>query len=198
MARRNDHTREELKRMATTAGHKIIAKEGFSKFSARKVSKEIGYTIGTLYNIFESHNELILYINATTLDTMRTFIIKRFDKSLCSANALKNLCASYVQFSQENYNTWSALFQFNLPQGAKLPEWYASKIAALFALVEVPLFPLSNNDHARTKRAAKVLWASIHGICQLGLTGKLHIVEHESIKTLTDFLIDNFIQGIKK
>ena len=51
MARRNDHTRDELKEMAISAGQSIIIHEGFNKFSARKVARNIGYTVGTIYNI---------------------------------------------------------------------------------------------------------------------------------------------------
>ena len=53
MARRNDNSRDELKEMSIAAGQEIILAEGFASFSARKVAKNIGYTIGTIYNIFE-------------------------------------------------------------------------------------------------------------------------------------------------
>jgi hypothetical protein len=44
MARRSDHSKDELKEMAITAGYNIIRSQSFSKFSARKVASEIGYT----------------------------------------------------------------------------------------------------------------------------------------------------------
>ncbi len=192
MARRSDHSRGELKDMAINAGQRIIADEGFGKFSARKVAKEIGYTVGTIYNIFESHDDLLLHINAATLTDMHEFIIKRINKNHMGAKAIKELAEFYIEFAQDNYNRWSALFEFNLPQDTPVPDWYAEKIEALFGIVENPLKHLSN-----AHRHAKVLWASIHGICQLGLTGKLDVVGAESVLVLTDSMIDNYMQGLE-
>ena len=78
MARRSDHTREELKELAIAAGQKVISDEGFCKFSARKVAKEMGYTVGTLYNIFGDYNDIVLHINFATLDDMRELHIGAF------------------------------------------------------------------------------------------------------------------------
>jgi AcrR family transcriptional regulator len=192
MARRSDHTREELKELAIRAGQKIIADEGLGKFSARKVAKEIGYTVGTLYNIFESHDDLILYINAATLESLHDFITGRINKEHTGAEAIKELAELYIEFAENNYNRWSALFEFNLPQNTPVPDWYAGKIEALFGVVERPLKQL-NNAH----RHAKTLWASIHGICQLRLTGKLDVVGAESVRVLTDSMIDHYMQGMK-
>ena len=127
MARRNDHTREELMEMAISAGQKIISEDGFDQFSARKVAKEIGYTVGTIYNIFDSHNDLILHINSATLDDMYAFITHKMNKKHSGNNAIKNLFSYYIMFAQENYNRWSALFEFNIPQGDSLPDWQTNK-----------------------------------------------------------------------
>jgi len=52
-----------------------------------------------------------------------------------------------------------------------------------------------NNKEAEI--AAKTIWAGIHGICQLSLTGKLDTVGAKSMKQLTDSLIDNYLKGLK-
>lgn len=197
MARRNDHTREELMEMAISAGQKIISEDGFDQFSARKVAKEIGYTVGTIYNIFDSHNDLILHINSATLDDMYAFITHKMNKKHSGNNAIKNLFSYYIMFAQENYNRWSALFEFNIPQGDSLPDWQTNKILALFALVETLLLPIVNNDKEKAERYSRALWAGAHGICQLGITGKLGQVSTDSIHVLANSLIDNFINGIK-
>ena len=127
MARRSDHIREELKDMSIAAGQEIIANEGFSKFSARKVAKKIGYTVGTVYNIFGSHDELILNINAVTLDDMREFIAERLNSDLEGSSQIKHLAGCYLEFAKTHHARWSALFERNLPVGTPLPDWYAKK-----------------------------------------------------------------------
>lgn len=194
MARRSDHTRDELRSMAIAAGQNIIAQEGFSKFSARKVAKEIGYTVGTIYNIFDSHDMLILHINAATLDEMEQFIVKRLDHEMQADVFMKHLAACYLDFARTHYASWSALFEHNLPPDVALPGWYAEKITQLFSLIEQPLLPLLGNPE-EARRAAKTLWAAIHGICMLGLSGKLDLVGADPIQALMDELIDHYLAG---
>lgn len=197
MARRSDHTRDEIKVMSIQAGRDIIRADGFSSFSARKIAKKIGYSVGTLYNVFKSHEDLVFHISAATLDEMYEFITKRAKKTHHGVESLIELAECYIEFANNNYNNWSALFEFNLPQNIALPEWYTDKIKKLFILADTPLKSLIGNNTKLVKRAGKVLWAAIHGICQLGITGKLDIVGADSIKVLTNSLIKNYIQGIK-
>lgn len=183
--------------MAIESGQEIIAAEGFCHFSARKVAKEIGYTIGTIYNIFESHEDFLLHINAATLEHIHSFILQNENKKRKGVEAIKDLATLYIRFAQEHYNGWSALFEFNLPQHTPLPKWYTEKVRALFSLVEAPLLPLLQENAKEAERVAKILWASIHGICQLSLTGKLDNVGAEPAEILTNTLIDNFMRGLK-
>lgn len=202
MARRSDHTRIELEEMAIAAGQKIIIAEGFNKFSARKVAKEMGYTVGTLYNVFKDYDDIILHINAATLDDMRDYIldgIKRLESMKDhdqSTQIMKKLAELYISFANENYNRWNALFEFNLPQNVPLPVWYSEKIKELSLIIETPLLPLLKGDALEAERTAKMLWAGIHGICQLGLTGKLDMSGVEFVKNLADTLIEHFMRGL--
>ena len=66
MGRRSDHSREEIRQMALQAAESIVTEGGYKALSARKVASEIGYTVGTLYLVFENLDELVLYVNGRT------------------------------------------------------------------------------------------------------------------------------------
>ena len=70
MARRSDHSREEIKEMALNAAMEVLEQEGPKGLSARKVASAIGYTVGTLYLVFKNQQEMVLQLNARTLDDM--------------------------------------------------------------------------------------------------------------------------------
>ena len=197
MARRNDHTKEEIREMVIQAGSELIRASGFSSFSTRQIAKEIGYTVGTLYNVFESYDDIILHINATTLDDMRKFIEERLSPKLKNANAIKHLAKIYIDFAHKNYNSWSALFEYNILSELKLPEWYSQKIENLFSITEGLLSEFIVKKSEALKHA-KVIWASIHGICVLSLTRKLNVTRAESVEVLTDSLIENYLRGLEK
>jgi AcrR family transcriptional regulator len=194
MARRSDHTREELKELAVSAGQKIIREEGFANFSARKVARNIGYTIGTIYNIFENHDDFILNINIVTLHDLGNFI--ESNTSETGEKGIKQMADAYVEFAQKDYNRWSALFEHMMPKGDELPKWYDDEIRKIFLAVEQQFLDIIT-DKEEAKMAARTIWAGIHGICQLGLTGKLDIVDAKPINELTDSLIHNYLQSIK-
>lgn len=63
MGRRSDHTRQELEHLFVVEGHKHMAEVGFARFSAREVAKRIGYSVGTLYNVFGTLDRLLITIN---------------------------------------------------------------------------------------------------------------------------------------
>lgn len=194
MARRSDHTREELTQLAIQIGHEMMALKGYREFSIRQVAKNMGYTVGTLYNLFGSYNQFVLRINAVTLDKMFEAVSK--DKEEQKNMSIKRLAKGYIEFAHKNFHAWTALFEFNLSQGEALPDYYQAKIHKLFTLVEESLSE-HTMDEAHAKSMAKVVWASIHGICQLGLTGKLETVGAESIGQMTDMLINQVLVGLK-
>ena len=68
MGRRSDHSSPELREMIVAEGHRQMLEVGFARFSAREVAKRIGYSIGTIYNVFGTYEGLILAINGRTLE----------------------------------------------------------------------------------------------------------------------------------
>ena len=74
MGRRSDHTRSELKQLFVEEGRRQLGEVGLARFSARDVAKRVGYSIGTIYNVFGSYDGLILAINARTLDLWFVFL----------------------------------------------------------------------------------------------------------------------------
>lgn len=197
MARRNDHTREEIREMVISTGSRLISELGFSSFSTRQIAKEIGYTVGTLYNIFESYDDIILHINAATLDEMKRLITQNMNPKLKGANAIKQLARLYAEFAHTNYKNWNALFEYTSPSESALPAWYDEKIEGLFIIVENILSGFISKKSDAGKHA-KVIWAGIHGICILSLTKKLDVAGTKSIETLTDMLIENYLLGLSK
>ena len=197
MARRNDHSKDEIREMAIKAGSDLIDKSGFSSFSTRQIAKEIGYTVGTLYNVFDSYDDIVFHINTATLDDMKNFVKKNLKPNLKRSAAIKQLAHLYIEFASQNYNRWSALFVYSIPEDLQLPEFYSKKIDELFAIVK-DVFKGFVKDESASLKHTKIIWASIHGICILSLTKKLNVAGLNSVEELTGQLVDNYLRGIVK
>jgi AcrR family transcriptional regulator len=195
MARRSDHTQDELKELAVTKALEIIDEKGADGFGARAVAAAMGYAPGTLYHIFGDMDRFLLHVNARILDEWHDELIRA--RGTGRKDPLRGLAMGYLDFARRRYNRWAVLFG---PRGGlpPLPDWYAGKVARLFSLVEEALRPTAGVGRAAARRAAKVLWAGIHGICVLSLSGKLDTVSAEKPEALIDALLESCLRGLRQ
>ena len=196
MARRSDHSREELREMAITAAEQIVVEQGYEGLSARKVATAIGYTVGTLYLVFENLDDLILNINARTLDRLHARMKESQAECGHAGDCLLQLGQVYIRFADEDPHRWAMVFEHRLTDDQAAPAWYQEKITRMFALVEEGLEPLAGG-HTRDEitQASRALWGGVHGICILALAGNLGIAGVESVQDLTKTLITNYLSG---
>ena len=192
MARRSDHTREELADLAIDAAIALIEDEGFANFSARQVAAKIGYTVGTLYNVFGTYDELLYHVHARTLDHWYEFLQARLKRG--KAEPLRVLARGYVEYAKTHYNRWIALFEPPRDKSILVPDWYQERIKRFFAMLEDTIAS-AGHDRRKVKRDAQVLWAGIHGISILSLTERLEMVGAEPTEALVNALIDNYLKA---
>jgi AcrR family transcriptional regulator len=194
MARRSDHTREELYEMALQAAERLVEDEGLSGLTVRRVASEIGYTHGTLYNIFADLDDLIVHLNGRTLDALYEALKDISAKGEPQA-ALTRLSEGYIAFSRRHRNLWALLFEHHASDGRELPEWHGEKILHLLSLAETALAPLFPEGKEQERvHSARVLWSSLHGICSLEASQKL--AKHETVEALTRSLILFYVEGL--
>ena len=197
MARRNDHSRKQIQDMAIQAAITILNREGVAGLSTRKVAKAIGYTAGTLYLVFKNLDELILHINAATLDELHKQLSAQLDSATTPPQVIKNMSLTYLHFAKVHYARWSLLFTHRLPADQSVPVWLDDKIRQLFELVGQPLKELLPKLDAQACMCAiRVLWSGVHGACELGLNDKLSLGGEVSTEKLIQSLVDNYLKGL--
>jgi len=75
--------------------------------------------------------------------------------------------------------------------------WISAKVDALFQFVSTLVLPLVDGNQEMADRAARVLWASLHGVCSLAVSGKLDTVKAETAEVLADSLLRNYLIGLQ-
>jgi len=196
MARRSDHSHEEIRDMALEAAERIIVEHGYDGLTARKVASEIGYTVGTLYLVFENLDDLIMHINARTLNRLHQLMTDGEAQDLKSEDRLIRLCQIYIHFAYSDPHRWALIFEHRSTDDRPTPDWYFKKVMHIFSVVEETLKPLApHRSESEITQAACALWAGIHGICILGITHKLVHVSENSVQDLARSLIVNYLGG---
>ena len=199
MPRRNDHSRDELQQMAIEAAISILNRDGIHGLSTRKVAKQIGYTVGTLYLVFKNLEELILYVNAATLDELHSALTTAAARQAHPEARLLAIAHAYLQFAQHNYARWSLLLTHRASDDAALPDWYSHKVRNVFTLVAAPLRELNPElNDAACQQVTHALWSTVHGVCELGLNDKLSLQGEIQAPVLIDAVVKNFLKGLQQ
>jgi AcrR family transcriptional regulator len=199
MARRYDHSREELHKMILDETARQIAESGVRSVSARKIAREIGYSVGTLYNFFVDFDDLIMHVNAQTMNALQV-TLKDVDVSSASTpeEQLQQLADMYISFTRSNFHLWNCVFEYRLLKGKERPSWYHEKIERLLHLIQNIIDPLYGTDgKSKVLASAWLLWCSFHGICTLANMEHNDDAAIESARKLTGDLIINYLRGIR-
>ncbi len=195
MARRSEHSQEEIKEMVLKAAESIVIKEGFAELKVRKIALQIGYTVGSIYMVFDNMADLIMQIKGRTLDDLA----EQLNQTIVTDNMKQNielLAKTYLSFSISNFNRWSMIFEHNPVDEDAIPDWYKLKTNTAFKCVEAQFKQLPT-EHSKEQSilAARALWCGVHGICSLSLPEKSDLLGISNVENTVVLLVDNFIRG---
>jgi len=196
MGRRSSHTPDQLRKLILDAAQSIIEQHGLAGLSAREIARRIGYSPGTIYNMFENLDDVVLHVEARVLDSLdaRLAAMSTDGESIV---VVRRLAHTYLDFTRENRRLWNLLFEHYMPKDMDVPIWYQQKLDGLLTRVELALSPLfGGREPEGCKRAARVLWAGVHGITSLATAEKLSSVTTDTATTLLDELVDSYLRGL--
>ncbi len=177
--------------MALDAARNIVLKKGLSGLTTRGIAKEIGYTVGSLYQVFDNVDQLIEQLNIETIDHVRS-MCDQLDLDGDAANSLRKLSHLYIEFTRKNPQLWNAVIDHKLPTGYQRQEAYFDSVSKLVEVVEKAISSFFKDDELASRNLdANLLWASLYGITALATAGRL--ARHETTLTLIDRLIETYI-----
>lgn len=196
MARRSDHTREELKELALKSAEELLNDNSSSELSTRQIATKMGYTVGTLYQIFKNLPDLLLHVNARTLKKLYEDCQNLDTNNQSAQDIILSYARVYLDFAHSHPGLWELIFDNDILSVEDLPDWYLSQVNALFSLIEVQLKiiqpDVSGQEIIKTSR---VLWSSVHGICTLSIKNNLFAKSACSSDDLINSLITHYIRG---
>ncbi len=164
MGRRSDHTRQELAELFVEEGWRQLSRVGLARFSARDVAKKVGYSIGSLYNVFGSADLLLVAINGRTLRLWGRHLSARM--AAAGEDRISSLVHGYFDFAADNPHTWVAIYEHRLADGEPYPEWYQMCVAEIMGVIETEVAAaLPRASEAQVSALSRSLAATVHGHC---------------------------------
>jgi AcrR family transcriptional regulator len=169
-----------LREQLIDAAERTIASKGLAALKARDLAREVGCAVGTIYNVFEHLDELVLFVGSRTLTMLEAALAAArpttvgHDSTEEAADDLVRLAIAYLEFAGMHTVRWRALFEHRMSEARPLPELFVEQQHRLFAQLERPLgalLPELDRDARRT--LARTVFSAVHGIVALGLEEKL-------------------------
>jgi AcrR family transcriptional regulator len=198
-----DQRRARLRDALVTAAEQAIAQQGLGALRARALAEEVGCAVGAIYNVVEDLDDLVLLVNARTLEALERDL-SAADRASEPAEGPKatiarlvRMALAYLDFAAAQTPRWRTLFEHRMPTGREVPIWYRDQQQRLFAYVEELLLALQA-DESRVRRAllARSLFSAVHGLVVLGLEEKLQAIPLPVLREQVRFVVTAIGRGM--
>src|SRR5215472_12999882 len=177
---RQTDRRTALREQLIDAAERTIAGKGLAALKARDLAREVGCAVGTIYNVFDHMDALVLCVGSRTLAMLEAALVAirpttaGHGSAEEAADDLIRLALAYLEFAATHTVRWRALFEHRMSEDRPLPEWFVEQQHRLFAQVEQPLTTLLPELGREGRRVlARTVFSAVHGIVALGLEEKL-------------------------
>ena len=192
--------RRTLRLALIGAAERRIAKEGLSALSARAVSKDVGCSLGAIYNVFDDIDGLVMAVNSKTLASLDRQIAGALSAVPEDGNPVDGLVAiglAYCRFANAHNQLWSALFEQGLKADLEVPDWHLDEHVRLFSHILSYLQKLApDQSNEESWMLARLLFSAVHGTVTLGMQGFFIAVPPDEIEKQVSTLITATVQGL--
>ena len=199
MARRSEHSREELRELALICAEQILDENRNSPISTRQIAAKMGYTVGTLYQLYSNLSELLLHVNSRSLKLLKQDCQQSFNPSEAPIKNIQTFALIYSGFSKNYQYRWQLIFDHQIFVQVSKPFWYREQISSLFQMVEKELIRLKPDIMpVQLRQTAFLIWSAVHGICVLSNEQSMrqNLIDFpiEQDAQIRDF-IENYLSG---
>lgn len=183
--------RETLRGEVIAKAGALIEREGLPALQARRIAREAGCAVGTLYNLFGDIDGLVIAVNAETLRRLGAAIgqVGGGLATLPLDERLTRLAMAYVHFALSNQRRWEAVFDHRLPPGREAPTSYIEDQNRLLGMIEAAIGDHVPDGDGQRGLTARALFGSVHGIVALALDNRLGGRSHAELQQQVELIV---------
>ncbi|MET0606155.1 MAG: TetR-like C-terminal domain-containing protein [Beijerinckiaceae bacterium] len=193
---RRSRQRADMTRLA--AG--ILEKDGLAGLQARRLAERGTCAVGTVYNLFGDLDGVIFAANEETMREIMAACegaLAEIGLGAPAADRLLALGEAYAQYALAHPRRFDALFTHRAPPTREFPESFEKMTADLFDLLGATFASAATQMPPQERAlAARALWASVHGIVNLGLQDRVGLLTREQILPAVDKVVRAAVRGM--
>lgn len=161
---RRDRNLADIRDRATLIAERIVLDQGVGALSARGLAKELGVSVGSLYNAFGDLDGVVRAVNATCAKMLLTSLQLAVEGAAPERRSrIAALGEAYFDFAVAEPHRWRLLFErrSDVAPDRKTEELEARFLEMLFRAGDAD--PASEDQ----RQFFLLLWASVHGLASL-------------------------------
>lgn len=191
---RKDREKAELKEHILEAAKKILLKSGKKALSIRKIAGMIEYSPATIYLYFHDKDQILHELMEMGFMRMNKYMVSAFAEK-DPVLRIREIGAAYVKFAMENRDWYDIMFNSDEPMKHMekcRTDW--DEGMAMFNFLSmtcqeaITKMKVKNLD---PQIVALHLWSCVHGLVNLAITERIHIVESENPEKLIGEVLDS-------
>lgn len=183
-----------LKAALLKAAFQVVGKAGVDGFTLREVARKAGVSHNAPYRHFASKEELVAAMAAESLRQLTAAVRSAVDDEPGPENRLRASARAYLHWALKNPSRFQLTFHASFEREA-FPEYveaYHASLALLSGLIEV-----HRPDSVDADMASELIWSSIHGIAELGLSKRLRGGDKQELERLAEAAVEVLAAGMK-
>ncbi len=192
---RKEHSRDEFVTLVLDTAETFVREEGVAGLGMRRIAAAVGYAPNSIYNAIGDLDEIILRVNARTLTRFHSHLQGLVAEHRSLRARILRLADGYLDFAAANPHLWSLLFEHRMTSEAPRPDWHAESLRQAVGLMDESLSPLIV-DGADRHRAVVALWAALHGLAAMTISGTLALLSRDDPRRLARVLIGGVLDGL--
>ncbi len=191
---------EKRKQLILKTARELFSQKGFSNVTVEDIAEQIEYSKGTIYNHFESKEEICGHLLLEHLSLLLNFLKESAKNAGNAMDGIHKCMEIYIDFYRHNHEYFQLLFFFDIfSNHYRIPKELLKKIQAqkLACLSELrQLLKWGSEDKEidsdfSSKNIALVMWGMANGI--------IHLAESKQVKPAElERLIDVAFEIVKK
>ena len=163
--------RERLCELAT----RIYVERGPENFNMRLLASELGVSAMTPYRYFKDKDEILSAMRARAFNRFADQLERALETPGTPPEKSSAVGRAYIRFALEEQTCFRLMFDFAEARGNPVPELAAAEVRAKATMTNhVRMMVKEGYFNGDPDLIGHVLWASLHGVVVLHLSGKLY------------------------
>lgn len=175
------------------AAFHLVGKKGLEAFTLREVARRAGVSHNAPYRHFSSREDLLAALATEGLTQLHEALETSIRGVTGATERLRAASRAYLRFALDNRARFEVMFHSAFDRET-YPEYVAAYNRPLALLAG--LMQEQEGLTTDVEKAGDLIWASVHGITVLGLSGRLLFGRPELLQTAVDDAVETLRRGL--